>query len=79
MVCSFLCILILNWPPGCKYVDQHTVITPPGYKEAYAQYCEAGWQSLGYPAEFGGQGMPQSLVLFHSEILVSVPTVGYLT
>lgn len=56
---------------GCKYVDQHTVITPPGYKEAYAQYCEAGWQSLGYPAEFGGQGMPQSLVLFHSEILAT--------
>lgn len=55
---------------GCKYVDPHTVITPPGYKDAYAQYTEGGWQGLGYPVEFGGQGMPQSMTLFHSEIMV---------
>ncbi len=55
---------------GCTYIDQHTVKTPKGYKEAYAQYCEGGWQGLGYPVEIGGQGMPQSMTLFHSEILV---------
>lgn len=56
---------------GCKYVDPHTVITPPGYKDAYQQYSEAGWQGLGYPVEFGGQGMPQSMTLFHSEIMAT--------
>jgi hypothetical protein len=55
---------------GCTYIDQHTVKTPKGYKEAYQQYCEGGWQGLGYPVDIGGQGMPQSMTLFHSEILV---------
>ena len=31
---------------GCTYVDQHTIKTPPGFKEAYDQYNEGGWQGL---------------------------------
>ena len=29
---------------GCKWVDKHTVITPPGFKDAYDQFCQGGWQ-----------------------------------
>lgn len=46
----------------------HKVTTPKGYKEAYEQYCAAGWQGLSYPAEFGGQALPDSLALFHAEM-----------
>jgi alkylation response protein AidB-like acyl-CoA dehydrogenase len=67
---NITCAFSLISETGCKYVDPHTVITPPGYKDAYEQYTEAGWQGLGYPVEFGGQGMPQSMTLFHSEIMV---------
>lgn len=31
---------------GCTYVDQHTVKTPTGFKEAYELYNEGGWQGL---------------------------------
>ena len=31
---------------GCTYVDQHTIKTPSGFKAAYDQYNEGGWQGL---------------------------------
>jgi len=44
---------------GCHY-DKATgdVTTPPGFKQAYAQFVEGGWSGLASPVEFGGQGMP---------------------
>ncbi len=46
---------------GCRY-DQATgaVATPPGFKQAYAQYVEGGWAGLVSPVEFGGQGLPHA-------------------
>jgi len=46
---------------GCKY-DQASgdVTTPPGFKQAYAQYVEGGWAGLVSPVEFGGQGLPHA-------------------
>src|SRR5262245_23300166 len=35
------------------------VTTTPGFKEAFRQYAEGGWQGLQHPAEFGGQGLPK--------------------
>ncbi|HKY03217.1 MAG TPA: acyl-CoA dehydrogenase [Burkholderiales bacterium] len=35
------------------------VTTPPGFKEAYKQFIEAGWNSLEFPSEFGGQDLPK--------------------
>ena len=32
--------------------------TPAGFKEAYAQFVEAGWGTLMADAEYGGQGLP---------------------
>ncbi|MFZ0501573.1 MAG: acyl-CoA dehydrogenase [Steroidobacteraceae bacterium] len=37
------------------------VSTPPGFKEAYAQFVSGGWQQLGTDPRFGGQRVPQSL------------------
>src|SRR3954453_23119353 len=44
---------------GCKRNDDGSVVTPPGFKEAYQQFCEAGWPTLTGPEEYGGQGLPQ--------------------
>ena len=35
------------------------VTTTPGFKEAFRQYAEGGWQGLQHPGEFGGQGLPK--------------------
>lgn len=45
------------------------VTTPPGWKQAYKSYAEAGWQGLSVPLEYGGQGLPTSLGLIKAELL----------
>jgi alkylation response protein AidB-like acyl-CoA dehydrogenase len=35
------------------------VKTPRGFKEAYRQFVEGGWNALQFPTEFGGQGLPK--------------------
>ena len=52
---------------GSKLVDGK-VVTPPGWKEAYAQFAEAGWGALPCPEEFGGQGLPQMIATATGEI-----------
>lgn len=52
---------------GCTLRDGQ-VITPPGFKSAYAQYVDDGWGTLDKPPEFGGQGLPSSAGMFVSEI-----------
>ena len=39
-----------------------TSLTPPGFKEAYKKFADAGWIGLPVPAEYGGQGLPQILL-----------------
>jgi alkylation response protein AidB-like acyl-CoA dehydrogenase len=46
---------------GCTRHADGSVTTPDGFKEAYAQHCEAGWGTLAQPEEFGGQGLPHVL------------------
>ena len=53
---------------GCVWTEEG-VTTPSGFKEAYQQYVEGGWPSLANSAEFGGQGLPQSLGLVISELV----------
>src|SRR5262249_47046952 len=38
-----------------------TVTTAAGFKGAYQAWAGAGWNALGGPAEYGGQGLPQLL------------------
>jgi alkylation response protein AidB-like acyl-CoA dehydrogenase len=47
------------------------VITTPGFKQAYRQYTEGGWQGLQHPLEFGGQGLPKTIGAACSEMLNS--------
>src|SRR5882672_7095391 len=43
---------------GSKWADG-AVKTPKGFKEAYKQFCEGGWNALPFEAEWGGQGLPR--------------------
>ena len=56
---------------GCKRCDDGSVATPPGFKEAYEQFCEAGWPTLTVPEEYGGQGLPQVVGTAVSEYILS--------
>ena len=38
-----------------------TITMPPGWKEAYTAWAAAGWNGLAAPAQWGGQGLPQSI------------------
>lgn len=55
---------------GCKF-DNGNVTTPKGFKEAYQQYVDGGWQSLSHGVEYGGQGLPPSLGMVKSEMMGS--------
>ncbi|KDB05934.1 Isovaleryl-CoA dehydrogenase [Burkholderia sp. lig30] len=35
------------------------VTATPGFKEAFRQFVEGGWQGLQHPAEYDGQGLPK--------------------
>ena len=52
---------------GCKW-DNGVVTTPTGFKEAYKQYCEAGWGALTAEEKYGGQGLPHVLGIAMAEI-----------
>ena len=55
---------------GCRLdVATHAVTTPKGFKEAYAQFVEAGWPSLSCDPEYGGQGLPVVVYNSFSEML----------
>src|SRR5918994_910082 len=55
---------------GAKWTPQG-VVTPAGFKEAYAQFVEGGWPSLAHGTAFGGQGMPRVLAAAVEEIWTS--------
>ena len=42
---------------GAKLAD-HVVTSPSGFKQAYQQFREAGWNGLSGKTDFGGQGLP---------------------
>ena len=64
-------LVVIGDKVGCTYVDKHTVITPPGFKDAYKMFVEGGWQGLSYPEKYGGQGMPPSMSIFQSDIVAA--------
>ncbi|HZE61427.1 MAG TPA: acyl-CoA dehydrogenase [Burkholderiales bacterium] len=43
---------------GSKWTDG-MVKTPKGFREAYKQFCEGGWNALPFEAEWGGQSLPR--------------------
>ena len=42
-----------------SYFKDGRVISTPGFKEAFKQFGEGGWQGLQHPTDFGGQGLPK--------------------
>ena len=42
---------------GCV-LENGVVRTPEGFKDAYRQYVQSGWNALPFEPEFGGQGLP---------------------
>jgi alkylation response protein AidB-like acyl-CoA dehydrogenase len=39
-------------------IEGGRVVTPPGFREAYAQYAAGGWPGLDQPLDCGGQALP---------------------
>lgn len=56
---------------GSVWKDPHTVISAPGFKDAYKMYSQNGWQALSFPEKYGGQGLPMSLALIQSEMIAA--------
>ncbi len=52
---------------GCKRLDDGSVTTPTGFKSAYDAYTDAGWGTLPFSTEFGGQNLPATLATAVSE------------
>jgi alkylation response protein AidB-like acyl-CoA dehydrogenase len=52
---------------GAKLVDGK-VIVPTGAADAYRQFAEAGWNSVAFDPDYGGQGMPWALTTALQEI-----------
>jgi len=47
------------------------VTMPPGFKDAYKAFVEAGWGSIDGPVDYGGQGLPFTLATVVIEALGS--------
>lgn len=55
---------------GCILTDEE-VHTPKGWKEAYKQFYEGGWNCLPFPPEFEGQGLPWVISIASQEMITS--------
>ncbi len=55
---------------GSQWKDGE-VTTAPGFRDAYQQFCEAGWNSLPFPTDWGGQGLPNVVSSPVSEMLMA--------
>ena len=55
---------------GCK-LTPNGVVTPPGWKEAYKAFCDAGWNGIASSPEYGGHGQPGSLAVAVKEMVCS--------
>jgi 3-(methylthio)propanoyl-CoA dehydrogenase len=63
----------LNWegdrnPSSLK---DGVVTTTPGFKDAFRQFADGGWQGLQHPVDFGGQGLPKTIGFACTEMLNS--------
>jgi 3-(methylthio)propanoyl-CoA dehydrogenase len=56
---------------GSTLDSDGNVRTPPGFKEAYRQYVEAGWGAVPFPDEFGGGGFPWLVTVVMQEMLAA--------
>lgn len=62
---------------GCAYADG-AVVTPSGFKEAYARFVEGGWPTLSADPQYGGQGLPDYLNLAFGEMTTATNMAFYM-
>lgn len=55
---------------GCTFANGE-VTAPAGFKAAYAKYIEGGWAGLCGEAEYGGQGLPDSVGLILEHLMAA--------
>jgi len=58
---------------GCSFKDGE-VTTPSGFKDAYTEFCQTGWQGTSGDPEYGGQGLPKALHVLTEEMVYSANT-----
>jgi alkylation response protein AidB-like acyl-CoA dehydrogenase len=68
----------LNWegdknPSSWK---DGVVTATPGFKDAFRQFVEGGWQGLQHPVDFGGQGLPKTIGAACGE-MVNSPNMSF--
>ena len=53
----------LNWEGDRNPTSwsQGEVTATPGFKQAFQQFTQGGWQGLQHPVDFGGQGLPKTI------------------
>jgi alkylation response protein AidB-like acyl-CoA dehydrogenase len=56
---------------GCRRDPDGRVWVPKGFDQAYKQFVEGGWTTLGAPEQYGGQGLPHAVSTAFEEYLVS--------
>jgi alkylation response protein AidB-like acyl-CoA dehydrogenase len=56
---------------GSVHDGDASVITPPGFREAYGKFVASGWGAIGYPLEAGGAGLPWLIGLVVQEMFTS--------
>jgi len=54
---------------GCTRHADGSVTTPKGFKDAYDQFREGGWQGLSFDPAYGGQGLPYILAVAFNEMV----------
>ncbi len=57
-----------------SHLDNGVVRTPEGFKEAYRQFVDGGWNGLQFPNDYGGQGLPWTVATAVSEMWHSANT-----
>jgi alkylation response protein AidB-like acyl-CoA dehydrogenase len=55
---------------GAK-LDNGVVRTAPGFKDAYKQFCEAGWNGMPFAEEYGGGNLPWAVTMAAQEMVQS--------
>ena len=53
---------------GARRLDDGSVVTPTGFREAYKAYVEAGWGAVSMDPDYGGGGFPHLVGLAFEEM-----------
>ena len=61
----------LNWEgdKNPSTFKDGAVTTSPGFKDAFVQFGQGGWQGVIHPVEYGGQGLPKLIATACTEML----------